>query len=65
MLTELDALIATLLTARPIFPMLRLDFVPVWTVIVIMVHISVFGRVFLRVRVVGSHFCHFVTSESN
>lgn len=59
MLTEFNAFIASLLSAGAVFAMPRFNSFPVWAIIAIVVNISVFGGIFLRVRIVRSHFSHF------
>ncbi len=58
MLTELNAFIATLLAARPAFAVFRLDSLSVWTVVVIVVHVSVCRWVFRGIRIISRDFCH-------
>jgi len=47
MLAELDAFVAAWLASRSFFKMLRLYSFTVWAVIVIVIHVSMFGRIFL------------------
>ena len=58
MLAELGTLFAARFSARSIFTMLRFYSFPVWTIVVVVIDVSVLGRVFGRVRVVRSYFCH-------
>jgi hypothetical protein len=58
MLAELDAFVAARFATSPIFTVFRLDSLSIWTVIVIVVHISMCRRIFNRVCVVRSYLGH-------
>jgi len=58
MLTEFNALITTRFAASSVFTMFRLDSFPVWAVVVIVVNVSMFWWIFLRVCVVRSYLRH-------
>jgi|GEM_PF-4100837 len=58
MLTKLNTLIASRFAARSAFTMLRLDSLTVRAVIVIVVDVSMFRRIFLRICVIWRYLCH-------
>jgi hypothetical protein len=58
MLAAFDALFAAQLSTIASFTMFWFDFLSVWAVVMIMVHIPVFRRIFERVRVIGPYLRH-------
>ena len=57
-LAKSDALIATLLSASPTLAMQRLDGLPILAVIVVVINVTVLGRVFRKICVIWAYFCH-------
>jgi uncharacterized membrane protein (DUF4010 family) len=57
-LAELYALIAAVLPGSSALSMFRFDFLTVGAVIVVVKHVSVFGYVLNRLRVVRRDLCH-------
>ena len=58
MLAELGTFFAARFAARSILTVLWFYFLPIWTIIVVMVHVSVLWRIFGRVRVIRGYSCH-------
>lgn len=61
-LAELTALLAQRLAASTIFAMFSLDAFTVRAVIVVVVHLSIFGRVLWGICVICGYFCHLYKS---
>jgi hypothetical protein len=59
---ELDAFGAATFLASAIFAVLLLNFLPVTTVVVVVVDVSVSWRILQRIRVVRRHFSHVSSS---
>ena len=57
-LTEPDALFAAQFAACPAFTMLRFDLLPVFAIVVIVIHVPVLRWIFERICVVRCHFAH-------
>jgi len=58
MLTELGAHFAAQFAASSIFTMLWFYLFPIFTVVVVVINVPVFGRIFWRICVVRCHLCH-------
>jgi len=57
-LTESDALFAPRFAPCPVFTMLRFDLLPVFAIVVVVIHVPVLGWIFERVCVVRRYFAH-------
>jgi hypothetical protein len=58
MLTQLDALFTAGLASVPRLPMFRLDFLALEAVVMVVIDLSMFWRLFDGVSVVRRYFCH-------
>ncbi|HLV95520.1 MAG TPA: hypothetical protein VKS44_10055 [Candidatus Acidoferrales bacterium] len=63
MLTELDALFTARLAAGSPLPVFRLDFLALEAIVMVVIDLSVFWRLFDRVGVVRRYFCHLTLSS--
>jgi hypothetical protein len=57
-LTEFDALVTARFSIDIALTMFRLDSLSVGAIVMVMINISMFWRIFLRIRVIGRHLCH-------